>query len=116
RAGQAIVDVHEAAGLLAVAPDLDLVLTGQLGRRHLSGDRGGCLLAATVIGSVRPVDVVIPGDPRLDAEVVAEVAAHALGEQLLPAVPVLGHGRVGILFAQGGHRSVLLEVDVVHTG
>ena len=33
----------------------------------------------------------------VEPEVLAEVAAHALGEELLPAVPVLRHGRVGVL-------------------
>ena len=88
---EAVVDVHEAAGLLAVAPDLDLVLAGSLGLDDLAADGGRRLLAAAVPGAVRAVDVVEAGHARLEAEVLAEVAAHALGEELLPAVAVLGH-------------------------
>src|SRR5205085_12380630 len=35
----AVVDVHERAGLLAVAPDLDVVVTGDRGGRDLAADR-----------------------------------------------------------------------------
>ena len=49
---------------------------------------------------MRPVDVVVAGDAGLEPEVLAEMAAHPLAEQLLPAVAVLGHRRVGVLLAQ----------------
>ena len=75
RAVDAVVDVHERARLLAVAPDLDLVLARQLGGDHLAADRGRRLLAAAVVGAVRPVDVVVARDPGRDAVVLAEVAA-----------------------------------------
>ena len=74
-----VVDVHEAARLLAVAPDLDLVLAAALAWMHLAADGGRRLLAAAVPRAVGAVDVVEAGDPRLEAEVLAEVAAHALG-------------------------------------
>ena len=106
RALDAVVDVHEAAGLLAVAPDLDLVLAGQLGGDDLAADRGRRLLAAAVPGAVRAVDVVVARDAGGEAEVLAEVAAHALAEQLLPAVAVLRHGGVGVLFLERGDVGV----------
>ena len=90
----AVVDVHEAPRLLAVAPDLDGVRAAQLGLGDLAADRGGRLLAAAVVGAVGPVDVVIAGHASRQLEVLAEVAAHALAEELLPAVPVLGHRRI----------------------
>ena len=102
RAVDAVVDVHERAGLLAVAPDLDLVLARQLGVDHLAADRGRRLLAAAVTGAVRAVDIVVARDPGRDAVVLAEVAAHALAEQLLPAVAVLRHRRIGVLFLERG--------------
>src|SRR5919106_138196 len=43
RALQAVVDVGEAAGLLAVAPDLDAVVAGERGGGHLAADGGRCL-------------------------------------------------------------------------
>jgi len=55
----AVVDVHEAAGLLAISPDLDLVPTGELGLRDLPADRGGRLLPSAGPGAVRAVDVVV---------------------------------------------------------
>ena len=98
----AVVDVHEAAGLLAVAPDLDLVLAGELGLDHLAADRGGSLLAAAVPGAAAAVDVVEARHARIQAEVLAEVPAHALGEQLFPAVAVFGQRGIGVLFFQEG--------------
>src|SRR6185312_10028375 len=92
----AVGDVLERAGLVAVAPDLDRVVAAHLGLNDLAADRGGGLLAAPLVGAVRAVDVVVAGNARLDAEVFAEVAAHALAEELLPAVAVLGHGGVGV--------------------
>ena len=98
----AIVDVLEAAGLVAVAPDFDGVVAGELRFDDLAADGGGGLFAAAVLRAVRAVDVVVAGDAGLDAEVFAEVAAHPLAEELLPAVAVLGHGGVGVGFLQGG--------------
>ena len=40
-------------------------------------------------------------DARGDAEILAVMPAHALAEELLPAVAVLGLGRVGVGLAQG---------------
>ena len=79
----------------------------------LSTDRSGRLLAPAVVGPVRPVDVVIARDSRLDAEVVEEVPAHPLREELLPAVAVLGHRRIGVGLLQRRDVGVLLELDVV---
>src|SRR5262249_6000947 len=116
RARGAVVDVHEGAGLLAVAPDLDLVLARQLGGDHLAADRGRRLLAAAVIGAVRAVDVVVARHPRGHAEVLAEVPRHALAEQLLPAVAVLRHRRIGILLLERRHVRPGLLVAVVDAG
>ena len=91
RAVDAVIDIHEAAGLFAVAPDLDLVLAGELRLGDLAADRGGRLLTPAVPRAVRAVDVVVASDARCQAEVLAEVAAHPLAEELLPAVAVLGH-------------------------
>ena len=97
---EAVVDVHEAAGLLAVAPDLDLVSPVSLASIDLAADRGRRLLAAAVPGAVRAVDVVEAGHARLEAEVLAEVAAHALAEELLPAVAVFRHRGIGVGFLE----------------
>src|SRR5690606_38227925 len=96
RALEAVVDVGEAARLLAVAPDLDGVVAGEHGGGHLAADGGRGLLAPALPGAEGSVDVVVAGDPSLEAEVLVEVPGHALAEQLLPAVAVLGVGRVGV--------------------
>ena len=89
-APDAVVDVHEAAGLQAVAPDLDFPFAGGFRVDDFTADRGRCLFAAPFPGAVRPVDVVEPCHPRGQAEIFAEVAAHPLRKELLPAVAVLG--------------------------
>src|SRR3979490_1909273 len=63
RAVGAVVDIHERAGLLAIAPDLDLVLARQLGSDDLAADRGRRLLPAAVVGALRAGDVVGAPDP-----------------------------------------------------
>src|SRR5437763_6043777 len=70
----AVVDVHEGAGLLAVAPDLDLIGSGVLGLEDLAADGGGGLFAASRPGAKGAVDVVVAGDAALDAVVLFEVA------------------------------------------
>ena len=64
----AIVDVHEAAGLLAVAPDFDFVGTGFHGVNHLAANGGRGFFAAAVPGAVRAVDVVEAGHARREAD------------------------------------------------
>ena len=81
---------------VAVSPNLDFVAAAGLGFDYLAADGGGSFLPAAVPGAVRPVDVVESGHAGLHAEVLAEMAAHALAEELFPAVSVLGHGRIGI--------------------
>src|SRR5688572_9109964 len=91
---EAVADVGEAPGLLAVAPDLDLVLPLELRLRDLAADRGRGLLAPPLESAVRPVDVVVADNARFEPEVLGEVPAHALREELLPAVAVFRHRRV----------------------
>src|SRR5205814_9160253 len=89
-AESAVIDVHEGARLFAVAPDLNLVGARVLGLDDLAADRGGGFFAASGPCAQRAVDVVIAGDAALHAVVLFEVAAHALGEELLPTVAVFG--------------------------
>src|SRR5205814_9187440 len=77
----AVRDERERAGLLAVAPDLDLVAVGR--NRHLARDGRRRLLAAAVVRALGAVDVVEPRDARLQAVIVAVVAAEELAVQLL---------------------------------
>src|ERR1043166_3721359 len=116
RAFQAIRDVHEAAGLIAVAPDFDLVFarTFRLDDFPADGRRG--FLASAVEGAVWSVDVGIAGDAGDGAEVLAEMAAHAFAEKFLPAVTVLGHGGIGVGFLEGDDVFAHLFVRGVNAG
>ena len=92
----AVIDVHEAPRLLAVAPDLDLTLPRHKRGDHFAADRGRRLFPSAVIGPVRPVDVVIARHARRQSIVLGKMAAHPLAEQLLPAISVLRHRRIRI--------------------
>src|ERR1017187_9071627 len=61
RALYAVVDIHEAACLLPVSPDVDFVNAGPLGLNHLATDRGWSLFAPACPTAMRSVDIVITG-------------------------------------------------------
>ena len=68
-------------------------------------------------GAGRPVDVVIAGDARRQIpKSSAKVPAHALAEELLPAVAVLGHRRIGVLLLERRTSGSSLLVRRVHAG
>ena len=113
---QAVVDVAERARLAPVAPDLDAQVAAVLGLEDLAAHRGGGLLAAPEPGAVGAVDVVEAGDVGLQAALRPVLLAEHLGDQLLPAVAALGHGRVGIRFLEGDDVRGLLQVRVVGAG
>jgi len=52
----------------------------------------------------------------MQAEILAEVPAHAFGEKLLPTVAVSGHGGVGILFLERWRLKGFLLISVVDAG
>src|SRR6476646_2789310 len=58
------------------------------------------IAAGAFVSPVRAVHVVIARNARLESKVLSEVAAHPLAEEFFPAVSVLGHRRVRILFLQ----------------
>src|SRR6266536_2179413 len=110
----AVGHVAVGAGLLPVAPDLDLVVLVRRG--DLAADGGGGLLPAPLPGPERPEDVVEADHPGGEAVVLAVVAAEPLGHQLLPAVAVLGVRRVGVLLTQRHHLGPALQVAGVDAG
>ena len=55
-------------------------------------------------------------NPRFQAKILVEVAAHALGKELLPAIAILRQGWISILFLQRNNFIILLLVAVVDTG
>src|SRR5262249_52090389 len=96
RAVQAIINIHEAASLLAIAPNFDLMFSRK--NRHCDFARYRCrrLFAATIPGSVRSIDVVITRNASFEAHVFAEVSAQALAKELFPAIAILRISRISV--------------------
>src|SRR6266568_1514438 len=109
--GDAIVDEAEGPRLVAIAPDLDLRVPGELRVRYLPTNGRRRLLAPTLPRSLRPIDVVEADDTGLDGVVVAVVVTKALRHELLPPVSVFGLGGVGVLFLEGDDVGVRLPKD-----
>jgi len=86
---------------VAIAPDFDLVLARVARLKNLAADCGRGLFAASCPRAEWPVNIVEPGDPRLHAIILMEVAAHALAEELFPSVAVFAERGIGILFFEG---------------
>src|SRR5712692_4912390 len=116
RAFQTIIDVHETAGLLTIAPNLDLMLSRQFGVDHLPADRRRGLFAPARPGPVWSIDIVVAGDAGGDSEILAEMTAHPFAEQFLPAVTVLGHGGISVAFLQGDHFGRELFIGSINAG
>src|SRR5436305_1227693 len=85
------------ASPLAAHP-LDILGRCEASGRDLPTDRGWCLLPPSVVGPEGPVDVVVAGDTRLQPVIFMEVAAQPLAKQLFPAVPILWHRRIDVIF------------------
>ena len=111
RALEAIIDVHEAARLLSVAPDFDLVSPESFACDDLSADRGRRLLAPAVVGAIGAVNVMVSRYARFEPEIFAEMPAHPLAEEFLPTIAVFGIGRVCVVFLQSREFGSLLFVS-----
>src|SRR5205823_2113591 len=104
----AVINEREAAGLMPIPPNVDRMFTRQFGPSYFPAHRCGGLFSTAHPGSLRPIDVVIPCHARDETEILREVAAHAFAEEFLPAIPVFGHGRIGIFFLESNHVRTLL--------
>ena len=113
---QAIVNVAEGTGLLAIAPHLDLVVAGQLGDGDLAGHGCRSFFAAAIPGALVAEDVVETDDAGLQAVILAVVGAQAFHDQFFPAIGILRHGRIGILFLERDHIGFGLLVFGVDAG
>jgi len=111
-----VVNIHEAAGLLARAPDVDAQILFINRLDHLAAHRGGRLFAAAVPGAVRAVNIVETRDERLHAALVPVFLAEHFGNQFLPAVAALGHRRIRVALFQRANLRVLLQQRVVGAG
>src|SRR5882724_12113317 len=115
-AEDAVVDVGEAPRLLPGPPDLDLAGSREHGLSNLSAYRRRSLLAPAVVCPERSEHVVKTGHSCSQAEVLAEMPAHSLAEELLPPIAVLRHGRIRVVFPEAGHARVSLLVVRVDAG
>ena len=110
----AVVDVHEASRLLAVAPNFNFTRFVFLGLDHLPADRGGRFFAASIVRAVRAVYVVIADHPCLQLKILSEMAAHPFTKQLFPSVPVLWHSRIRVRLLQSWilcRRLLICRID-----
>jgi len=82
---KAVIDIHEAARLLAVAPYFDFVSTGQLGLNNFSADCCGSLLATSVVGAVRAIYIMVTYDSCLEPTIFGKMPAHPLAGPHLAA-------------------------------
>src|ERR1700722_10620189 len=71
---QTIINIHEAAGLVAVSPDFNFVFAGELGRNDFAADGGGGFFASAIVGAEGAVNIVETGDAGDEAVVLAEMA------------------------------------------
>ena len=87
---QAVINIHEAASLIARAPDFDLLSPRQFRFDHFAADGRRRLFAASRPGAMWSVNIMVACNSCLEAEVLPEVPAHALTEKLFPSVSILG--------------------------
>src|SRR5580704_11138890 len=83
---------------------------------YFAANRGGSLFSAAVPRAPGTIHVVKARDAGVEAEILAEMAAHAFGEKLLPAVAILCLRGVGVFFLEGRSFEGLLLISVVNAG
>ncbi len=111
----AVVNIHEAACLRAVAPDRDVIRIGVYRLDDLATECGGGFFAAAVPGAVRAIDIVETGDEGLHAAFVPIFFTEHFGDELFPAVAAFGHCRVGVGFLERADVGVFLQQGIVGT-
>src|SRR5712692_337388 len=112
---QAVINEHEATGLIAWAPDIDFVLTENLCFDYFPADGRGSFLPPSVPCTPRPVDVMKPCNARVETIILPEVPTHPLRKELFPSIAIFREGGVGVHFFERGSFECLLLVSVVYT-
>ena len=110
----AIIDVHEAASLMAIAPDFNFTTSGHFGFNNLAADRSRRFFSAAGPSAVWSVNIVKACNAAFQAEILFKMAAHPFTEKFFPAVAVFRQCRISILFFQRndiGSRLFLAVVD-----
>src|SRR5215472_8556554 len=95
---QAVIDVHEAARLLSIAPYFDFQVTREFGVDDFPANGCRRFLAAAIPGSIGTIDIMKASHACGYAKILPEMAAHPLAKKLFPAISVLGLSRIGVLF------------------
>src|SRR3954453_19998260 len=90
----AIIDIHEAASLLAIAPDVDLQILAIDSVDQFAADCRRSFLPSAIPGAIWAVDVVKSRNKRLHASFMPVFFAKHLRNELFPAVTPLRHGRI----------------------
>src|SRR6185369_8523372 len=96
------------AGLLAVAPDFDVIAV--VGQRDLAADGRRRFFTAAIVSPERAKNVVKADRPRVETKVFGVVAADALHVELLPTVTVFRVRRVSLFFLERRDVGVLLTI------
>lgn len=113
---EAIGDVHEGAGLIAVAPNFNFVFSGEFRRNDFAADGGRCLFSTTVPSAEGSVNIVESSDAGRNVKIFAEMTAHTFAEEFFPAIAIFGHRRIRVFFAKEGFDFLFaLFVRIVHT-
>src|SRR6185312_3016454 len=99
----------------SVTPDCDLGGAAILGLDNLPCNRGGGLLSAALPCPEGPVNIVKAGDECLQTTFSPVFLAEHLRNELLPAVPALGHGRIGVRLREWSNVRIFLQLGIVHT-
>src|SRR5215469_5804572 len=94
----AVVYVHEAARLMAIAPDFNGAAAHIYRFNYFATNGGWRFLAAAIPGAMRPVHVVESGCECRQASLRPIFLTEHLRDQLLPAVATLRHGWISIRF------------------
>ena len=75
-----VVNIHEAARLFAVAPDVDAQIFFMDRLDDLAAQRGGCLFTAAVPSAMRAIDVVEAGNRRFQAPRSCQYSSQNISE------------------------------------
>src|ERR1043166_5690925 len=80
RSLKAVIDVHETAGLMAVAPDFNFMLSRELGLDDFPADCGRRLFPPAIVSAIRPINIMETGDAGLNPKILTKMAAHSFAE------------------------------------
>ncbi len=93
---ETVRNVHKTARLAAIAPNLDLVISGIHGRDHFAAEGRRGFFTSSIPGAVRAKYVVEAGDKGFQFSLCPIFLAEDLRDQFFPAVASLRKGGISI--------------------